>query len=220
MPIEQRPSWYTDLPGYIREGIEENRGLRETDAVGRPQKGGILENLTGAVLGAGDGSDYRQAKIDNDFKKQIEELDGTFESGKSEAYNKLQVRKLKKARQSKEFKESPEGQALETNTGLLKDASKERTDARVDGNNIARETLKVTADNNTNQLELARMESQQRHNQFMMSQADNKDARAMELQMRREDMDRLDRRDEKNRRRESIQALVAGLSSLGAAFAV
>ena len=64
------------------------------------------------------------------------------------------------------------------------------------------------------------MDSQQRHNQFMATQADNKDARAMELQMRREDMDRLDRRDEKNRRRESIQALVAGLSSLGAAFAV
>jgi len=220
MPIEQRPSWYTDLPGYIREGIEESRGLRDTDAVGRPQKGGIIENITGAVLGAGDGSDYRQAKIDNDFKKQFEELDGTFEPGKSEAYNKLQITKLKKAQKAKDFKESPEGQAFETQTGLLKDAATERTDSRKDSTAVARETLKVTQENNTNQLELARMDSQQRHNQFMAAQADNKDARAMELQMRREDMDRLDRRDEKNRRRESIQALVAGLSSLGAAFAV
>jgi hypothetical protein len=38
----------------------------------------------------------------------------------------------------------------------------------------------------------------------------------MQLEM----YERRDAKDEKNRRRESIQALVAGLSSLGAAFAI
>ena len=49
---------------------------------------------------------------------------------------------------------------------------------------------------------------------------DARESRADELMFRRESMERADRKDEKNRRRESIQALVAGLSSLGAAFAV
>jgi hypothetical protein len=71
-----------------------------------------------------------------------------------------------------------------------------------------------------NQNSIAMAGLTQSNNQFMAQMADSKDQRAMELQMRREDMDRLDRRDEKSRRRESIQALVAGLSSLGAAFAV
>ncbi len=71
---------------------------------------------------------------------------------------------------------------------------------------------------NSNNLAIAGLT--QSNNQFMAQMADSKDQRAMELQMRREDMDRRDRKDEKSRRRESIQALVAGLSSLGAAFAV
>ncbi len=50
--------------------------------------------------------------------------------------------------------------------------------------------------------------------------ADNRRERADNRQMQLEMYERKDARDEKNRRRESIQALVAGLSSLGAAFAV
>ena len=68
------------------------------------------------------------------------------------------------------------------------------------------------------QLGLAQL--QQSNNQFMAQMADSKDQRAMELQIRREELDRADARDERNRRRESIAALTSGLAALGAAFAL
>ncbi len=70
------------------------------------------------------------------------------------------------------------------------------------------------------QLEMARMENASRDKRYYADRIDAREARADELMFRRESMERADRKDEKNRRRESIQALVAGLSSLGAAFAV
>ncbi len=71
-----------------------------------------------------------------------------------------------------------------------------------------------------NQMELARMENANRDKRYYADRIDAREARADDLMFRRESMERADRKDEKNRRRESIQALVAGLSSLGAAFAV
>ena len=53
-----------------------------------------------------------------------------------------------------------------------------------------------------------------------LDRAERADQRADDRLMQMEMFDRQDRRSEKNRRRESIQALVAGLSSLGAAFAI
>ena len=60
----------------------------------------------------------------------------------------------------------------------------------------------------------------QSNNQFMAQMADSKDQRAMELQIRREELDRIDARDSRNRRRDSIAALTSGLAALGAAFAL
>ena len=53
-----------------------------------------------------------------------------------------------------------------------------------------------------------------------LDRAERADQRADDRMMQLEMYERADRKEEKNRRRESIQALVAGLSSLGAAFAV
>jgi len=71
-----------------------------------------------------------------------------------------------------------------------------------------------------NQMQLGLAQLQQSNNQFMAQMADSKDQRAMELQIRREELDRADARDERNRRRESIAALTSGLAALGAAFAL
>ena len=54
----------------------------------------------------------------------------------------------------------------------------------------------------------------------MAQMADSKDQRALELQIRREELDRADARDARNRRRDSIAALTSGLAALGAAFAL
>ncbi len=107
---------------------------------------------------------------------------------------------------------------------MLRDAEgrQARTTAQLQAPGLeeARSTNQRLIQQGNQQMQLATATLAQQGNLQMMQMADSKDQRAMELQMRREDMDRLDRRDEKNRRRESIQALVAGLSSLGAAFAV
>ena len=70
------------------------------------------------------------------------------------------------------------------------------------------------------QMELTRAQMAQSDKNRLAERIDAREARADDLMFRRESMERADRKDEKNRRRESIQALVAGLSSLGAAFAV
>jgi len=54
----------------------------------------------------------------------------------------------------------------------------------------------------------------------LADRADARESRADDRMMQLEMYERADRKEEKTRRRESIQALVAGLSSLGAAFAV
>jgi hypothetical protein len=71
-----------------------------------------------------------------------------------------------------------------------------------------------------NQMELTRAQMAQSDKRYLADRIDAREARADDLMFRRESMERADRKDDKNRRRESIQALVAGLSSLGAAFAV
>ena len=53
-----------------------------------------------------------------------------------------------------------------------------------------------------------------------LDRAERADQRADDRMMQIEMFERADAKEEKNRRRESIQALVAGLSSLGAAFAI
>ena len=70
------------------------------------------------------------------------------------------------------------------------------------------------------QMQLGMAQLTQSNNQFMAQMADSKDQRAMELQMRREELDRVDARDARNRRRDSIAALTSGLAALGAAFAL
>ena len=68
---------------------------------------------------------------------------------------------------------------------------------------------------------------QQNNNQFLAQMADTKDQRAAELEIRKMEMDRedarynesLDRQDRKDRKA-NIAALVQGIASLGAAFAM
>ena len=71
-----------------------------------------------------------------------------------------------------------------------------------------------------NTMEMTRLQMAQSDKARLADRADARDQRADELMMRREDMERLDRKDERNRRRDSIASLTAGLASLGAAFAL
>ena len=71
-----------------------------------------------------------------------------------------------------------------------------------------------------NQMELSRMQMAQSDKNRLADRAESRDARADDLMFRRETMERADRKDERNRRRDSIAALSSGLAALGAAFAL
>lgn len=70
------------------------------------------------------------------------------------------------------------------------------------------------------QMELSRMQMAQSDKNRLADRADARDARADDLMFRRETMERADRKEERNRRRDSIAALTSGLAALGAAFAI
>ena len=80
--------------------------------------------------------------------------------------------------------------------------------------------LQLSREQGNNQMEMMRLEFAQGNKDRLADRADARDARADDRMMQLEMYERADAKDEKNRRRESIQALVAGLTSLGAAFAV
>jgi hypothetical protein len=86
--------------------------------------------------------------------------------------------------------------------------------------NLSQQQYADTRTDVANQMELTRAQMATNEKNRLADRIDARESRADDLMFRRESMERADRKDEKNRRRESIQALVAGLSSLGAAFAV
>ena len=89
---------------------------------------------------------------------------------------------------------------------------------RAEGRQITAMEETTNARKDTNALLIAQMASDNKNR--LADRAEAREARADDRMMQLEMYERADRKAEKNRRRESIQALVAGLSSLGAAFAV
>lgn len=71
-----------------------------------------------------------------------------------------------------------------------------------------------------NQMELTRMQMATNERNRLADRADAREARADELQLQRETLNRADRRDARNRRRESIAVLTSGLTALASAFAL
>ena len=76
----------------------------------------------------------------------------------------------------------------------------------------------TAARKDTNALLIAQMAQSDKNR--LADRADARDARADDLMFRRETMERADRKEERNRRRDSIAALTSGLAALGAAFAL
>lgn len=67
---------------------------------------------------------------------------------------------------------------------------------------------------------LMQQQMQQSDKRFYADKADSREARADDLMFRRETMERQDARADRADRKESIQRMMAGIASLGAAFAV
>jgi len=87
--------------------------------------------------------------------------------------------------------------------------------------------LQLTIQQGNQQMQLATAQLAQGNNQFLAQMADTKDQRAAELEIRKMEMDREDARynesldrQESRDRKQNIAALVQGIASLGAAFAM
>ena len=80
--------------------------------------------------------------------------------------------------------------------------------------------LQLAREQGNNTMEMTRLQMAQTDKNRLADRADARDARADDLMFRRETMERADRKDERNRRRDSIAALTSGLAALGAAFAL
>ena len=80
--------------------------------------------------------------------------------------------------------------------------------------------LQLAREQGNNTMEMTRLQMAQSDKNRLADRADARDARADDLMFRREAMERADRKEERNRRRDSIAALTSGLAALGAAFAL
>ena len=213
------PNWWQDLPGHIRESAEREASRRSRSTGEDPSIG-----LWGSMFGANEAGaqEYTQKQVEKTGKAQIHAADpnAVFVPGQTKEQYASQADDLLVSRRQQQEKNSLGGQQVEAQ---ITDLTEGRNQQRIDSQNnftIAQGTLNqnAKAQNDNMTLMLQKMDQQDRNSR--LDRIERNEIRADELMFRREDQMRADRRYEKERRRESIQALVAGLSSLGAAFAV
>ena len=217
-----------EAQGFLSEWAQDYvRGGVKKDDVTLEYESDPFRNLVGGMLGGGTGE---QAITDVKTGKKKEKSRATWDNAGIHQ-GKLTEMGLTEDSGSEailgglsKITEEKEQTVHDRNTELPKatlKAQSEQSDRVITAQGKESDKVIAAGDRRASEnMTVLQAQMQQSNNQFMTQMADSKDQRAMELQMRREDMDRRDRRDEKNRRRESIQALIGGLSSLGAAFAV
>ena len=197
----------------IRDGVERDSYTDE-------YKSDPIRNFIGGALGGGSGTQAIEDREKGDGKKKSREAWANAgihrgkltEMGLSETSSvDAIVGGLSSIAETKDEKGHQRSMETVTKPLEMSIAATEKTGQR-------NHDATMTQLSNQNSIAMAGLT--QSNNQFMAQMADSKDQRALELQVRREEMDRVDRRDERNRRKDSIAALTAGLASLGAAFAL
>jgi hypothetical protein len=198
------------LKGYFTDRIEDS----VTEGRRGSYKPGFVENAVGGFLGL-DGQ-----KIADDLKESDDNKAGV-KALKATGRSREQLKLAPGAMLTPEMVQGANANYTETKASELRSEIKNNNLETIGATNaVGLAGVNATREGTNAQLEMARMENASRDKRYYADRIDAREARADELMFRRESMERADRRDAKNRRRESIQALVAGLSSLGAAFAV
>ena len=204
-----QPSIFIDPLGYFREGAERKAAQTTPDKYG-VRNPGFLNDIVGALTGASDEGTQQyidkaeDVALKNKYKKQLEEVGGTFNPNLTEGQTRRELRRLRAIQEQEDFKKSPLG---------LEFAERQR----INEANLteSRAQNAITNKRLDNQMEMARLD-----------RADLMDANRADLEFRRDQMmledqrynERLEREFLQNRR-ESIMAMMQGLASLGAAFA-
>jgi hypothetical protein len=198
------------LKGYMTDRIEDS----VTEGRRGNYKPGFMESAVGGFLGLDGQGIADDLKESDDNKAGLKALKATGRS-------REQLNLSPGAMLTPEMVQGANANFNESERERLRGQNKTDKLETISANNaVGMAGVNATREGTNAQLEMARMENASRDKRYYADRIDAREARADELMFRRESMERADRKDEKNRRRESIQALVAGLSSLGAAFAV
>lgn len=222
MTTVSQPGFFSDPIGHLREGAERRAGTAGTDAQGNPNSAGWLNDAVGFFTGATDeGTKEWTQATENEtnkgkYKARIEALKGTFTPGLSEGDYLSQIDSLTEQRRTGQWERGPEGKAFNARTKQLEEQNKlaqDRLTAEI-------ENLKSTnrrlgkKDDQTFQLGVMQL---QQSNQNSVNQLEYQKIRDRQQDRQyNERMEQLDRKD----RRTAVQNMVAGLASLGAAFAM
>ena len=207
---------YDDFMGFFGQDAEGVISGREKDPVSGKVKATFMDSIFGRSQSE---LDAAQRKMETTKSRAAGKRFGE-DSGYSETELGLDFNKTSKG-------------AVQSKIRLLEEANRDKRDSINHSRSMEPLTAQLASTESNNQrnfllsqkqgndqMELSRMQMAQSDKNRLADRIDAREARADDLMFRRESMERADRRDEKNRRRESIQALIGGLSSLGAAFAV
>jgi len=209
MAYEDIVSPVAEFFGFTPEAaLEGRKGPRATKAT-------LTDRLLGISSGELKGEQKLQTGYKNDekYRSQVQSLNGKYVDGQSEGTSLEQIHRLRTARTNDDYANSAAGKAAAF-------AQTQQTQQFAESSKRADNQFAITNKRLDTQTEQARLDRVDARKDRLQDRIDGRESRADDLMFRRETMERADRKDEKSRRRESIQALVAGLSSLGAAFAV
>ena len=234
---------------FLRNWMEDRIEDSVTEGRRGNYKPGFVESIGGALTGVnaqGVADDLKTSDDKREADKYLTSIGETTESlGLSGDTYTLQDVKgaFTKTKRTRDETEKEDNRAFITSQTELSqkpvlDQLKETAKTNAGQLELARNTLKqqgekadkqlqLTIQQGNQQMQLTSAQMAQANNQFLMQMADTKDQRAAELEVRKMEMDRedlrynenLDRQDRKDRKA-NIAALVQGIASLGAAFAM
>lgn len=218
--MSEQPGLFSDPMGYFREQAERTAAGAGKDKYGKAKNPGWFNDAMGALTGATNAGtqEYRdlekQTSLQGKYGSQLGLYKGA-EVGLGEDEGSV----LERLRTKKSAYETGERTKARSELYNAPEAVRQR-DVEDKRWNLSQKQYADTRTDVANQMELARADRNTNEKNRLADRADARDARADDLMFRRETMERADRKDERNRRRDSIAALTSGLAALGAAFAL
>ena len=229
--MSDQPSIWSDPMGYFREQAERTAAEAGKDRYGKNNDPGLINNILGHVTGATDAGtqEYRDLETQQQLGKEYNSRLQMYGGGKvelGETEGSVQERYLN-LKNEYEAEQRKKGYAELHNSPQQVEERRRRD-----------QQFTTSQQNVADQMELTRLGMQQQNKRFetqLQMQQNNlaedrairAEARADDLALKREQMERADHRYaqeleryDKRKRQDSIQAMVAGLASLGAAFAL
>jgi hypothetical protein len=218
--MADQPGFFSNPMGYFREQAERTAAGAGKDKYGKAKDPGWINNTIGALTGATDAGtqEYRdlekQTSLQGKYGSQLGFYKGAEVGLGEDEGSVLERLRTKKSDYERSERTKARGEIYNSPEAIRQ---RDTEDKRW---NLTQQQYSDTRTDVANQMELTRMQMATSEKNRLHDRADAREARADELMLQRETLDRADRRDERNRRRDSIASLTSGLAALGAAFAL